>query len=402
MKIFSEISQAKKLIAIQFLVGSVFWYGIEKTFVKDELGFGAIGISMVVATYLIVTLVLEVPSGILADKWGRKNVLISSLVLFIAANIVLGASQDMGMYLIGTVLWGLFSVTISGTMESMTYDTLLAEGKAAMFQKVDAFQSIAFMVGIFISSSLSGFIGPEFGLRSTYFGSIVPLLIALLIIITLHEPKLHTEANSKKIVAHAKEAFSLILRDRLLTRVAVLLGVVFLMQNLLYEYSQYYYLELFDDNVTIAAILSGASGLFLALGYAVAAKINRFQLMLLCAGVAMAVSGLWVSGWAVVIFFLVYPFAAIIENRSQTALQHGLKSDVRATSTSVVNFLSSCVIIPLSFGFAWIIEQAGAQFAYLIAGVFFMCVGVLFALIRLSTHGGIREPIIAPDVVAKV
>ena len=316
MKLFSEISQAKKLIAIQFLVGSVFWYGIEKTFVKDELGFGAIGISMVVATYLIVTLVLEVPSGILADKWGRKKVLISSLVLFIAANIVLGASQDMGMYLIGTVLWGLFSVTISGTMESMTYDTLLAEGKAAMFQKVDAFQSIAFMVGIFISSSLSGFIGPEFGLRSTYFGSIVPLLIALLIIITLHEPKLHTEANSKKIVAHAKEAFSLILRDRLLTRVAILLGVVFLMQNLLYEYSQYYYLELFDDNVTIAAILSGASGLFLALGYAVAAKINRFQLMLLCAGVAMAVSGLWVSGWAVVIFFLVYPFAAIIENRS--------------------------------------------------------------------------------------
>lgn len=396
MAVANMTNEAKKLIAIQFLVGFVFWYGIEKTFVRDELGFGAIGISMVVTTYLIVTFALEVPSGILADKWGRKNVLITSILLFMAGCLVLGAATNMPVYLLGTALWGLYSVTLSGTLESITYDSLLNERKQALYQKVDALQGIAFMIGIFLSSTIAGFMGPEWGLRSTYFMTLVPLTVALVIAVSVKEPKIH-KALDAKAFAHAKRAISLIARNSVLTRIAVLLGLVFLMINFLYEYSQYYYLQLFDDSVAIAAFLSGITGLFLALGYALASRVNRFELMLMAAGVIMAIAGAWQSSWAIILFCCIYPLAAITENRSQAALQHGLESDVRATSTSVVNFLSSCIIIPLSFGFAWIIEQYGAQAAYLYAGIMFIVIGSVFSLRKMSIRGGILQPVIGVD-----
>lgn len=394
-------SNAVKLIIIQFLVGFVLWYGIEKTFIRDELGFGALGVSLIVMTYLIVTLLLEVPSGILADKWGRKNVLVTSILLFIVSNIVLGSSTTMGMYLVGTIIWGLHAVTHSGTLESITYDSLLSQNRSQLFQKVDAYQNVAFMIGIFISSALAGWVGPQFGLKWTFYLSVIPLLIALGLALTIKEPQLHKSIAVQSVYKHAKQAFGMILKSDVLSRVALLLGFVLLLQNFLYEYSQYYYLELFDNNVSIAAVLNGVTGLFLAAGFALAVKVHRFERMLLGCGIMMAIAGFWLSPWAIVAFCCVYPLVAITANRTQTALQHGLVSEVRATSTSVVNFLSSLVIIPLSFGFASLIESVGAQSAYLYASLLFIVAGIMFTVTKLSTHSGITDPTIIGELPSK-
>ena len=52
-----------------------FWAPVEKLFLAG-IGFDAAAIGLMAAVYAAVVPILEVPSGILADRWSRRGVLI--------------------------------------------------------------------------------------------------------------------------------------------------------------------------------------------------------------------------------------------------------------------------------------------------------------------------------------
>jgi MFS family permease len=71
-----------------FFLGINFWAPVEKLFL-NKIGFIAASIGLLAATYAVVVPFLEIPSGILADRWSRRGVLmIADLAL--AASAVLG------------------------------------------------------------------------------------------------------------------------------------------------------------------------------------------------------------------------------------------------------------------------------------------------------------------------
>lgn len=61
------------LFAAKFLLRFVLWYAIEKLFL-GAIGFDDSGVAMIAAIYASVSLAVEVPSGVLADRWSRKGV----------------------------------------------------------------------------------------------------------------------------------------------------------------------------------------------------------------------------------------------------------------------------------------------------------------------------------------
>ena len=60
-----------------FLQGIGFWVPVEKLFM-NEIGFDAASIGLMAAAYAAVVPILEVPSGILADRWSRRGVLMAA------------------------------------------------------------------------------------------------------------------------------------------------------------------------------------------------------------------------------------------------------------------------------------------------------------------------------------
>ena len=63
------------LYAAVFLQGLVLWVPIEKLFMTS-IGFDAAGVGLMAAVYAAVVPFFELPSGILADRWSRRGVLI--------------------------------------------------------------------------------------------------------------------------------------------------------------------------------------------------------------------------------------------------------------------------------------------------------------------------------------
>lgn len=65
------------LFIAKFLLCFVFWYSIEKLFMYS-IGFNDASIGLMAAIYAVMSVLMEVPSGVLADRWSRKGVMILS------------------------------------------------------------------------------------------------------------------------------------------------------------------------------------------------------------------------------------------------------------------------------------------------------------------------------------
>jgi MFS family permease len=119
----------RPLYAAVFLQNLALWVPIEKLFMTS-IGFNPASIGAMAAVYAVV--VLEVPSGVLADRWSRRGVLVLASIAAIISVLIGGLSQSVAVYMVSAAFLGVFFALQSGTLESVVYDTVLEETGAVM------------------------------------------------------------------------------------------------------------------------------------------------------------------------------------------------------------------------------------------------------------------------------
>ncbi len=108
------------LFIAAFSQGLVLWAPIEKVFLIS-LGFDQATLGLMAACYASLIPLLDLTSGILADRWSRKGVLILASVASMLNALLGGLSHDVPTYLVSTLFFGIEVALISGTYESLTY-----------------------------------------------------------------------------------------------------------------------------------------------------------------------------------------------------------------------------------------------------------------------------------------
>src|SRR5256886_17012063 len=118
-----------------FSQGLVLWAPIEKVFLI-RLGFDQATLGLMAACYASLIPLLDLTSGILADRWSRKGVLILASVASMLNALLGGLSHDVPTYLVSTLFFGVEVALVSGTYESILYDTLLEHtGQSREFEQ---------------------------------------------------------------------------------------------------------------------------------------------------------------------------------------------------------------------------------------------------------------------------
>jgi MFS family permease len=123
-----------KLYAIRFFYNLIPAYVIERLFWEQR----GMTIQMVVYTEIIfaVTVVLlEVPTGIIADKWGRKQMIVLSTLLECFMFLILVFATEFWHFAAAIFLAGIARSASSGSENAMLYDSLLQNGQEQAFEK---------------------------------------------------------------------------------------------------------------------------------------------------------------------------------------------------------------------------------------------------------------------------
>jgi MFS family permease len=104
------------------------------------------------------------PAGILSDKIGRENVLLSGLAALTSADLVLAFVPGLGGTIAGVGLWGLYLGLSQGLLSALVADTAPADLRGTAFGLFNLVTGIALLV----ASTLAGWLWSAFGPTATF------------------------------------------------------------------------------------------------------------------------------------------------------------------------------------------------------------------------------------------
>lgn len=156
-------SNRKRFIGFRVLFNSRFYYPILAVLFLD-LGLSATQYTLLNFAWAIVIVVAEVPSGALADRIGRRPLIIASaLCMVLEMSLLLVAPRNGGLALLlvclaNRMLSGLAEALASGADESLAYDSLAAESRGHEWPDVMAdvmhWQSLGLCLAMLIGAAV--------------------------------------------------------------------------------------------------------------------------------------------------------------------------------------------------------------------------------------------------------
>jgi MFS family permease len=156
-------------------------------FMQDKFGLTLTEVTLNDAAFWITMALTEVPTGAVADTWGRKQSQVIGMVVATLSILTFALAPVYPLVLIANSLWAVGITFISGAELALLYDTLKELGREDEYPLYRGRLQAMVLISIAISSVLGGVIG-EFSLVSTFTITALVMAIATVFVLLLKEP----------------------------------------------------------------------------------------------------------------------------------------------------------------------------------------------------------------------
>lgn len=167
--------------------------------------------------------IFEIPTGILSDRVGRKNIVILGALSAIFYSVFYAVGTAFWILIVGALFEGLSRAFYSGNNDALLHDSLTESGKVeeyhAFLGKLSSLFQAALAFGALIGSVLAS---RSFAI--VMWLSVIPQLICFLISFKIVEPKIRIQ-KSANIYFHLDEAVKLFISNKKLRTIS-LAGII--------------------------------------------------------------------------------------------------------------------------------------------------------------------------------
>jgi MFS family permease len=318
---------------------------------------------LMAAVYAVFVPLVEIPSGIVADRWSRRGILIVASLASMLSALVGGLSYDVPTYFVSALILGIYFALVSGTFESVVYDTVLEEtGDSKEFEKSQGRAKLFNSIGGLIAAVTGGTIAALFDLRTTYFVTIITVGISVLALLKFREPQLHKMNVASSLKDHIVTTYKTILKGEKLLPVIALLVLTSMLIQVMLEFGQVWLVTLETPTVFYGFAFAGLTAA-IGFGGALAGRIKFHKTLPLAAVAAtLTVSSLAMifvrEAITVTIAQIVMATLIVVISILATRLMHdATASEVRSGVASGVSAFSWMVFVPFSILFGWVSNE---------------------------------------------
>lgn len=365
-------SNIRKIYIYNFFKGLVFAYVIERLFWESK-GITILQVVWLEILFSGIVVLLELPMGMYADRFSRKNLVIFDAITGILEILIITLAQSYWHFALAISLAAVGQAMQSGAHNALVYDTLVIMGEESAFEKVlGRIQGLG-NLGAMVSGLIGGVLASSYGLVSAYWVSVISLVAALLVAFTLEEIRVTQVQKNAWKKEEWKEIFNFVIHHKRVRKVMFVAVIVGASVNFLYEFWQ-----IFAEEVSIAVIYFGVIQLtsfaVVSLGGFMADSIKkrigfRYVIMfsLLLTGLGFFLMSFSYQILGLIMMAMIYFVSAVLEPVSLGYMHHHAIEKYRATiesAFSVVEHLGIAVI-GIPFGFISTSHSIFAGFLYL-------------------------------------
>lgn len=313
------------------------------------LTFSQIGMMELAAAIAII--ILEIPSGIYADIYGRKKSRLIAYVLSIVAFTFLSFGSTPAIFIFGWMLSGAADAFQSGAQDALIFDTLKQLDREKDYMKIKShfllINTISVIVGSLAGSYLYG-IDP----RLPWYLVTITIIVSTLLFLTIKEPRFASSYKSfKEHLINFKKSLVYSL-SKIEVRRLIVFGIVLALPMYVYTtlLNQPYLISRgfsVQSLGIIFAIITGSGGLIASLTHRIEPILKQktsFVLIVLSFVFLLLFMGLINNQFVIfliILFYIVDNFKNVIIDNY---LNESISSESRATVLSVQSFLNNILI----------------------------------------------------------
>jgi MFS family permease len=401
----------RRLVPLQVAVGLqgiILWVPVEKLFMT-QIGFTPRSVAIMAAAYAAVVPLLEVPSGILADRWSRNRIMVCASIALLASSLLGGLSTNVPTYIGSAMILGVYFALNSGTIDSIVYDVVLEEtGSSEQYEtwigRIRMVES-----GAFVASALAGgLLAGWSSVRLTYFATLPLVAIAIAAFLRFDEPRLHRAAEPVALRRHIALTYRTMIREPGVRQVLLLAAFVGLLSQAVFEFGPLWLVVLAAPAALFGPYWAGLVST-LGIGGYLTSKLNlerRVTVTLLAFAAPAAAFALTQTRSLAAVIAAQTALAlllVIISIRAGKLLHDGVPSNVRAGVSSGVGTLSWLLFLPFSLVFGWFARNHGVRQAGWLLTAAALLIGLLLlasAFRRRPKTFPASDLAAAPDEVA--
>ncbi len=352
----------------------------------QENGLGLKEIFLLKSVYSIVSVALDIPTGYLADAWGRKKCLLAGCLIAFGGTVTYSLAYTFGAFLLAEILLGIGQSLVSGADSALLYDTMLRQRREKDYLK---YEGRVIMVGNF-SEALAGICGGLLAasfLRLPFYCQMGVAFIGIPAALSLKEYNartriLHPLRNILNILHYSLVRNRTLRYDILFSGIigASTLTMAWFVQPVLMHIDLP--TELFGVVWTVLNLVVGIAALY---SDALSARLGENKtytfILLFIVGGYLAVS-FCLTHAALAILFLFYIVRGFATPILKGYINRQTFSEMRATVLSIRNFIIRLTFALMAPFIGWLNDAFSLALALQITALAIFLPGLLFLLLQ--------------------
>ncbi|MGY5831288.1 MFS transporter [Vibrio vulnificus] len=326
-----------------------------------HVGLSDIEISVLQTTLFLGTLLLEIPSGAIADRYGRKSSLVISLIFSVIYGLGFLYFEDFIPFVVLFFLHGMTFAFKSGADQAMLYDFLSYYKKENLYIKINGRAKAIGAISMSLSLLLGGWIQDSISWDAVYITFVLTKILAIVAVLQLNEI-LPVEVANKNLEDNTEKEFNndyeqkgfLYLFKKKYTPLFVLFVGFALFDAVLTPYYIYGQQILNTTGVSIAmvglvySLIEGVNALLYIVADKYSQKIKFKNLLILTYGtvsLGIYLTSITSSPLLIALIFIVtLCIPAFYDLTYYDYINKFFPSEIRATCISIESFINSSFI----------------------------------------------------------
>ncbi|TNF40178.1 MAG: MFS transporter [Bacteroidetes bacterium] len=344
------------------------------------------------AIYSVAIVAMEVPSGWMADVWGRKKTLFIGSLLGASGFLIYSFSFGFWAFVVAEIVLGVGHAFVSGADSAMLYDSLKASGKTEKYIKHEGRIASAGNFAEAIAGVVGGLLAAV-SLRTPFYFQFVVAAIAIPAAFTLAEPKIHSIEHIHSIPKMVKNIRNTLANNHDL-RISILLSATTGAATLTFAWLvQPYFIEIglpvemYGVFWTVLNLTVGFSSVFAHRVEVSLGRTTTLYAIIAMISIGYFLSGILISWWGMAFLFMFYLVRGVATPIFKNYINQFAQSEIRATILSVRDFTIRIIFAVIGPFLGWITDNISLKSAFLLAGGIYLVSVILVVLPWIKRSG---------------